>query len=266
VFFEPNRSPYDWNFKLFGIDVRVHPMFWLFSIIFGWNTLEDGFPYLVAWVVCVFISVLIHEMGHVFMGRLFGSHGHIVLYSFGGLAIGSSALRNRWQRIAVYFAGPLAGFLLYGLVWWSAARHMDAAWWKAHLIAEDKRNLLLGSAVSYLVGINLYWGILNLLPIWPLDGGQISRDLFDGLVPETGIRVSLGISIVVAGLLAFITLINTYSAQRPAFVQMIPYLRLLYGGYLVLLFASLAFNSYQMLQIEGRRRPWDREPDYWDND
>src|SRR5438874_1517291 len=126
-------------------------MFWLVSVIMGWNTMRDGVSYLLVWIACTFVSILIHELGHVFMGRLFGSHGHIVLYSFGGLAIGSSALRSRWQRIAVYFAGPFAGFLLFGLVWW-AARHTDLR----------EINRLLVDAMGYLIGINLFWGILNL--------------------------------------------------------------------------------------------------------
>src|SRR5207302_5403914 len=75
------------------------------TTFFPYTTLFRSVSYLLIWIACTFVSILIHELGHVFMGRLFGSHGHIVLYSFGGLAIGSSALRSRWQRIAVYFAG-----------------------------------------------------------------------------------------------------------------------------------------------------------------
>ena len=68
--------------------------------------IERGFEYLLIWIGCVFGSILIHEMGHVFMGQVFGAQGTIVLYSLGGLAIGSSNLPSRWQRIAVSFAGP----------------------------------------------------------------------------------------------------------------------------------------------------------------
>src|SRR5207253_5715528 len=139
-----------------GIDVRVHPMFWLVSLIMGWSAVDLGFAYLLVWVACVFVSVLIHELGHVFAGKLFGSHGHIVLYTFGGLAIGSSALRNRWQRIVVYFAGPVAGFLLCGLVWWGE-RHMNPF----------EERPLLWAAMQDLFVINLFWGIMNLLPVWP---------------------------------------------------------------------------------------------------
>ena len=251
MFFEPNRSPYDLNFRLFGIDVRVHPMFWLVSVLMGWNAMELGFAYLLVWVACVFVSILVHELGHVLAGKLFGSHGHIVLYSFGGLAIGSSALRNRWQRIVVYFAGPAAGFLLAAIVA-LASRSFDL----------EETSPLLEDALFDLYFINVFWGVVNLLPIWPLDGGQISRDVLGWLQPANGIRTSLGISVTVAGLLAFLALINTY---RPlAMVDAVPYLRSLRGWFMVLFFACLAFNSYQMLQIEDRRQPWDKDWDHWE--
>lgn len=254
VFFEPNRSQFDLNFQIFGIDVRIHPMFWLVSVIMGWNALDLGYEFLLIWIICVFVSILIHEMGHVFAGMLFGSHGHIVLYSFGGLAIGSSALRSRWQRIAVYCAGPLAGFLLAGITVF--------AWRRWH--GAEPSDLML-TTVANLIWINLFWGAVNLLPIWPLDGGQVSRDFFEWLQPNGGIRTSLGISLVAAGLLVFVALTNTY---RPlAILRAIPYL----GGYLIMIrdwfmilfFAAFAFNSYQLLQMENGKQPWDRGGDYW---
>jgi Zn-dependent protease len=256
VFFEPNRSQFDLNFRIFGIDVRIHPMFWLVSLIMGWNALDLGYEFLLIWIICVFISILIHEMGHVFAGMLFGSHGHIVLYSFGGLAIGSSALRSRWQRIAVYFAGPLAGFVLAGL-----------SVLAEHRMERAEMSLLLRLTFAYLWWINLFWGLVNLLPIWPLDGGQISRDFLEGLQPEGGTRASLGLSLGVAGLLAFIALINTY--RHPPIGGAVPYvgeyLASLSGWFMILFFAIFAFNSYQLLQVEGGRRPWDRGDDSWGN-
>src|SRR5260370_37399027 len=83
-------------------------------------------------------------------------------------------------------------------------------------------NPLLKRAVSYLVWINLFWGILNLFPIWPLDGGQISRDLLDWILRANGIRVSLGISIVVAEVLPFIPLLHSYPHDRAAPIRMMP--------------------------------------------
>jgi Zn-dependent protease len=244
VFFEPTRTAYDLNFRMLGVDVRVHPMFWLMSVLLGWSAIQLGFAYLAAWVACVFVSILVHEFGHVLMGRLFGTHGHIVLYSFGGLAVGSSALRNRWQRIAVYLAGPGAGFVLFGLVW-LLTQYVDL----------ERLSPLMLDVLDDLFWINLFWGLLNLAPVWPLDGGQISRDFLDWLLPGRGIRVALGVSIVTAGLFAVNAL--AVSSGRP----LIPFIR--FGGvYTALLFGALAFNSYQMMQFESARRPWDRDDRY----
>src|SRR5579872_1495033 len=81
VFREPDRTPYDLRWRMLGTDVRVHPFFWLFSAVLGWNEFSrpgGGVGYLALWVGCVFVSVLLHEFGHVFMGRLFGADAHIV--------------------------------------------------------------------------------------------------------------------------------------------------------------------------------------------
>jgi Zn-dependent protease len=254
VFFEPNRSQFDLNFRVFGIDVRVHPMFWLVSVIMGWNAIDRGFEFLLIWIICVFVSILIHELGHVFAGMLFGSHGHIVLYSFGGLAVGSSALRRRWQRIAVYFAGPLAGFLLAGLTVLIK-----------HRLHPADMSLALRFTFGYLWWINLFWGLINLLPVWPLDGGQISRDFLEGVQPNEGRRISLGISLAVAGFLALIALINT-NRDEPigsAIPYLGEYLASLQGWFMILFFAMFAFHSYQLLQIESGKSPWDSGGDDW---
>src|SRR5882724_4686339 len=96
---EPGQTNYDLRFRLFGTPVRVHPFFWLLAAILGWDlvNLPDGFLFLFIWVICCFLSILLHEFGHVWMGRAFGAHdSYIVLYSFGGLAVGSNDLRQRW--------------------------------------------------------------------------------------------------------------------------------------------------------------------------
>jgi len=249
---EPEPTSFDLHFRLFGVHVRVHPFFWLCSAFLGWDYLkqgEGGLQLFLIWMVCVFVSILLHELGHVFAGRLFGARGHIVLYSFGGLAIGSSELQNRWQRVFVYFAGPLIQFLLFGVVF-------------ALLVLKRNEELavppVLARTLVILAAINLFWPILNLLPIWPLDGGRISYEVFDWLMPSKGIRVALGISLVLAGLLAAHSLAAEFG-QR-----LIPYVPV--GGWIAaLLFALLALRSFQQLQMETYRRPWDRERDPWES-
>jgi Zn-dependent protease len=249
---EPKPTAYDLRWRMFGTDVRVHPLFWLVAILFGWGSPhEDGaLPRLIIWVACMFLSILIHEFGHVLMGRLFGTRGHIILYGMGGLAVGSSALPNRWKRIAVYFAGPLAGFIL--------ALAAAVALIAVRVLDTFDLHPLLDHALWVLVGINIFWGILNLFPIWPLDGGQISRDFLGWISPARGIRISLGISFTVAGLLA----INSLAAMagRP----LIPFWP--FGGvFSAILFGLLALESYQAMQMEesGEARPWERR-DPWE--
>jgi Zn-dependent protease len=277
LFLEPNETAWDLRWRMFGIPVRVHPMFWLMTLVLGSRSLDLGLSYLLAWVGCVFVSILIHELGHVLMGMAFGARGKIVLYSFGGLAIGSNQLDRRWQRIAVSFAGPYAGFLLlaavFAFLWIRDAEafptYLDIA--KTDLgipPAEDlmlrvqmliaQRGPLEFVIVNNFIFINLMWGLLNLLPVWPLDGGQISREVCTGVSPQGGLTTSLGISLVMAGLLAF----GTVLAMQGKRVLPI-------GGswYTALLFGLLAFQSLQLLMqahAEARERAewteghWDR--------
>ena len=82
---EPQTTAWDLRWQMFGIPVRVHPMFWLAGLLMGQQSLKQGAEYLLAWVACFFISILIHELGHVVMGMIYGTSGQIVLYAFGGL-------------------------------------------------------------------------------------------------------------------------------------------------------------------------------------
>lgn len=268
---EPSPSQFDLRWRMFGIDVRVHPMFWLVSVIMGWSTIELGPQYMLIWVGCVFVSILIHELGHVWMGQILGSYGHIVLYSFGGLAIGSNHLHRRWQRIAVCFAGPLAGFvflavMLLALWIWDPAVFpfyasivpfqlgLPLEWFGERPMVPQIPGEMMLFVINQLIFINLMWGLVNLLPVWPLDGGQISRDVCEGLSPASGLTHSLGISLVVAGLLA-VHCFMVHSGRR--------LLPLSFGGlYAGILFALLAWQSFQMLQqAKSHRRDMD---DHWD--
>jgi Zn-dependent protease len=268
ILLEPNRTNYDLHFWLFGVSVRIHPMFWLLSAVLGWSWMEIGFEYVLVWIACVFVSILIHEMGHVFMGRVFGTDSYVVLYSFGGLAVGANALANRWKRIAVCFAGPAGGFLLLGILMLIL-----------RLLAPDNFDILLDE-VRKLVGldpllpprfptvtdaiiidmvfINLSWGLMNLLPIWPLDGGQICRDSCTWLSRHNGVRISLGISFVLAGILAIHCLMAAY--DQP----LIPFLGRVGGKFPAIMFGLLALQSFAELQQQSQK-PWREEyPDPWE--
>lgn len=245
---EPDETRYDLRWRMFGTYVRVHPMFWLMSVILGYDGLIGlGFGYVLAWVGCVFVSILLHEFGHVWMGRLFGSHGHIVLYSFGGLAVGSNALARRWQRILVLLAGPLIQLVLFLVL-------VCLVIWVLPAPPREGERPPVDVIVSLLLEINLIWPILNLLPIWPLDGGQITREVLQAIMPARGTAFSLGISMVVSGLLAVHMLMD--SKGRP----LIPFLRGYGSMWMAIFFALFCVSSFLALQAENeRRRQWSED-------
>lgn len=238
---EPDRTRYDLNFRLFGFPVRVHPLFWLLSAVFGAEALETyGLVYLLAWVGLVFVSILVHELGHALAFRLFGADSHIVLYSFGGLAVPWASVRGRWQRVVVSLAGPAAGFVLYGLVYGSNVAYPWAGRGAPHLA---------GWLYDQLVFVNLAWGLVNLLPVWPLDGGQVAEEVCSYFAPRTGRQVALQISVAVAGLLSAYSLACVVGLRQGAewLTELPPWLPL-GSPWTALLFGMLAYQSYQYLQ------------------
>src|SRR5688572_514886 len=98
-----------WKFRLGPFPVAVDPSFWLLALL-GISSALYG----LIWAAVLFASILVHELGHAFMARHYGSPARIQLYALGGLTF-HEQLPRRKQRIAVALAGPFAGFGL-GLV------------------------------------------------------------------------------------------------------------------------------------------------------
>lgn len=252
---EPTQLDLSW--RMFGIPVRVSPWFWLTAAFLGWSSLDDGFDHLLVWIACVFVSILLHEMGHVLVGRLFGSDGHILLCGFGGLAFGSNDLPRRWQRIAVSLAGPGIQFVLLGAVYLVGMQYV------ASHLSRVSRDDLVWEALRSLFFINLFWPLLNLLPIWPLDGGQVSRELCEQVSPRNGVWFSLGISFLVSAVLALNALASMW-LKRP----LLPWFGVgsFFTVFFFALFAAQSWTGLQEIQARGPR--WDDEDDHlpWEQD
>jgi Zn-dependent protease len=250
---EPPRTQFDLHFEIFGTHVRVHPLFWLVAGILGLmggqNSDNPGALILI-WVVTLFVSILVHEMGHIVAMRVFGERGRVVLYSFGGLAIpdvspfsfGYGRGRSPKEQIIISLAGPVAGFLLaaivIGLVYVGGGSMRFGVYYVIPVWdVMGVNNEYLRELVNDMLWVNIFWGLINLMPVYPLDGGQISRELFVVNNPRTGIQQSLWLSIFAAGGMAVASVV------------------LLKGGglFMALMFGSLAFGSFQILQqISGR--------------
>jgi Zn-dependent protease len=186
-------TPFDLRMHVFRIPVRVHPSFWLLGLILGWD--PDMPQMTLICTVCVFFSILIHELGHALTAEAFGWRSEIVLYLFGGLAF-SERWHNRTptKDIFVSVAGPAAQFCLLPLLF---ATELGLAQ------TEFGDQIYVRAAMHYLWFINIVWPILNLMPVLPLDGGHILQGLFELFGLRDPLAAALIVSIIVGGLLSY---------------------------------------------------------------
>lgn len=264
---EPSRTPWDLNFQVLGFPVRVHPLFWLVGLLLGFQGgSQDVGIHLLIWFVALFTSILVHELGHALMIRRFGRPAHIVLYAMGGLAIegrprdfssfssfepsGGFSPRPRTpnEQILISAAGPGIQFLLAGLI----IAGIYATGGSVELLTRGflpvpiprlggalAANPNVGFLIAIFLWINIFWPLVNLLPVLPLDGGQIALQVLVQQDPWNGTQRALWLSVLVGAGAAIFGLV--------AMDDM----------YLMFLFASLAVSSYLTLQqMGGGSRPW----------
>ncbi len=253
---EPQPTAADLRFSWSGIPVRVSAWFWVAAALLGWNVCQslaggdqrELLRSLVAWVAVVFVSILVHEMGHALAYRYFGQAAHVVLYHFGGLAIpdrwGRRGARRPIERLIVSAAGPLAQLALAAAVVTllragdyrvpfpissvGAALGLDAG--------RQLPSQLAFAIVWFLLQVNIFWPLLNLLPVPPLDGGQIVREGLASLGVGDADRIAGVLGMIAGGLVA----VWAYSRNEP---------------YLGIMFGMLAVSCFQNLP---GNTPWQR--------
>ena len=257
---EPAITPYDLRFQLFGIPIRVSWTFWLAALVFGyglaqWIDRDLGaaslglLPLLLVWSACLLVSIVIHELGHALAFRRYGIESSIVLYHFGGLAIPRSSNRDHsfgqlspQQNIWISLAGPLAqiasGLIVAAVIKLAGYQLMVFAimpepFDRIPYVLEgeviDSPGLL--ALVSFYIFPSILWALLNLIPVMPLDGGQVLRslvELFGGHILQ-----ALWISVIVAAVVGFYGFTN-------------------HQTYLGLLFLMLGWTNYQAIQQSNR--------------
>lgn len=213
-----SSPPLTWQFNLGRIPVLVEPGFWLMTAMFGLIG-SRGWQALLSWVCVVFVSVLMHELGHALMAMGLGSDvAAIRLYMGGGLTYHDRAL-SRWREVAVSAAGPLTGFLFGGLML------------AINLLIPPKS--YMGQVILMdLLWVNFGWGIINLLPVPPLDGGHIAR----GVLGPTRQRIALWLGVLTAG--GVVALALSYRAFFIAFM-----------------FGMFGFQCWQALQVTKDIKP-----------
>lgn len=244
LFQAPPPTRFDLRFSIAGFPVRVHPLFWLIAILFGSSASSPS--RMLGWVIAVFVSITIHELGHALVLRRYGQESEIILHVAGGLTVPQPvAWGSRYasvglspnQQILVSLAGPFSGFLfaillllisipLGGMI----VPNFIFGFIPFPLVLFPEGWEILTSFFMSLLWVNIFWGFINLVPVHPLDGGSVVRYILIQTDPLNGLRTSLWVSVIAGAAMAIAGLLFLRST------------------YMAILFGLLAFQSFQALQ------------------
>lgn len=235
------------DFKLFKIPVRVEPWFWLMGFLLfpgsvtGIKSRQDLLMVLL-WIIVLFVSILVHELGHALTSRkMTGVTPSIKLWGMGGLAYPNTQLTQK-QSFWVTWAGPLAGLGFFGLIVLTCCAIYGFA------VGTDLTMILLfpsretytvlakmNDPVLYmlkdLLRVNFWWSLMNLLPVFPLDGGQIYASIERSPKKVWTVGMVTGALVAIAGFF------------------------ILHQIVIAILFGYFAFQNYKRLQhLKGHSR------------
>lgn len=192
------------SLKLFSTPVRIHWLFGLVAVGLGylWSQGTTGADMIVRiglGAVIVLTGVLVHEFGHAIAGRMFGLVPQIELRGFMGATSWVNGRRLKpLESVWVSFAGPLTGIVIGGVA--LAGIYFTAAATGAKPFAGGVQPLGM-YALETITWVNLGWGVLNLIPMQPLDGGHIMASFAELAAGNKGRLAARWISLGVAALL-----------------------------------------------------------------
>jgi Zn-dependent protease len=208
------------TFRLFSVDVEIQFGFWFTALMLSFPLLQrSAFPEAAIMVGVILVSVLAHEYGHAFAIRRHKIEPEIALHWMGGTTTWRMVLPlRRIDHIIISVAGPFAGFALAAIVY-------GFGYFAPGLYFSLPR--LAQFALDQFISVNLFWGIINLLPVLPFDGGHV---LEHALGPKRA-RLTAAISFLVGMLVAVLFL----------------YMRSFLGAFI---FGMGAIQSYQRFRSE----------------
>lgn len=201
------------RFSLFGIPVSIHPSLWLTLAVLGGVLGTSSMVHFLSvclFVIAGFFCLLCHEMGHALTGRYFGGgEPRIYLAWLGGDCNNPRARMTRRQGVIMTAAGPGASLLMgllgilglcgyVGDVVVGLSLAVDFVFGIMPPEAEQFGSRLALIFFLYLIEVSFWWSVLNLIPVFPLDGGQI----LNGLMRSP--RQVHSISLCIAGVLALL--------------------------------------------------------------
>ena len=198
------------------------------------------------WIVVLFVSILVHELGHALTSRkMTGVTPSIKLWGMGGLAYPNTQLTQK-QSFWVTWAGPLAGLGFFGLIVLTCCAiygftigtdltmvllfPSTGVYRETYtVLAEMNRSHLY--MIDKLLWVNFWWSLMNLLPVFPLDGGQIYASIESSPKRVWTVGMVTGALVAIAGFF------------------------ILHQIFIAILFGYFAFQNYKRLEhLKGQYR------------
>ncbi|MBA3603550.1 MAG: M50 family metallopeptidase [Parachlamydiaceae bacterium] len=178
-------------FKIPGnIPIQIYPVFFL--VVFALSAINANFEptLMLVWAFVIFVSLIVHEMGHALTAVAFGQRASIDLVGFGGVTRRQGPPLKPLKEFIIVFNGPLAGFIL-GLACLMVLQYFGT-----------QLPVLLQNTLQVGYFANFFWTVVNLLPVHPLDGGQLLRITLEGFFGLRGLKTALFISFLFGVLLS----------------------------------------------------------------
>lgn len=199
------QNPLFWSFGAgtwSGVHLRIS---WLMPMVLMWVLFEFGLKLGGALFAVMFVSVLLHEIGHILAARATeGSGDEILMWPLGGLAFVEVSSPRAQKLTAI--AGPLVNLLMCGL------------FLRAVLVSDSLARAInplevpfskdgFGASPVIDVQVLTFWFnwlclVINLIPAFPLDGGQIVRSwltsrMGNGMGSEMTIRLAYIVAVLI---------------------------------------------------------------------
>jgi Zn-dependent protease len=192
--------------RIAGIPIYLDMMFVLVLLVFSYPYFTSGNTQMMSAgfviIIGLLLSILLHELGHAFVGRLFKAQvSHIELTGLGGIAHFERSLpASAFARSMISLAGPAVNLVL----WQGLSALADGA--------VVSGNVMVALPLAVLSSANFFLMIFNLLPAYPLDGGHTLDAWLGALfgsIWATRIVASLGLVVAI--------LVGLYALPKTAF-------------------------------------------------
>jgi Zn-dependent protease len=191
--------------RISGIKIRVH---WTFFLLIAWIIFEElkqggnskSVLYTVAFILAIFLCVVLHELGHALMAKRFGIKTEkITLLPIGGVASLEKLPETPKHELLVVFAGPLVNVVIAVFLYFIVPVY-DIMQLNFTEIFETLMRFTVQNFLFFLFIVNVALVVFNMIPAFPLDGGRILRAVLAiriGRARATEIAANIGIMIAV---------------------------------------------------------------------